>query len=174
MKKLIIAIIAVLILLLAPLVYNEYTLNSKMSQMQTYVDKTQMPFKVFRPPAVSVDGLTNYTKLQMAITDDGIVYYYGKSEYKPNLIEPFSLIIVQHVYIENNSEAGFATEKNGQKYFYFPYESGLRTLAFSKNTTYPNLTEIVMLFAGSSNKTTLEEEPEYSREMIRIAESMSP
>ncbi len=171
MRKLLIAAIAVLALLFGPLAYNEYILNEKISGIQKFVDSTDLPFKVFRPPTASVSEITNYTKVQMAITDDGIVYYYGKSEYQPSLVEFGSLIIVQHAFVENASSSGFATEKNGQKYFYMPY-GGFRALSNYRNTTYQNPTEIIIMYAGEKGMIDFEKEPEYSREMILIAESM--
>ncbi len=172
MRKLLLAAIAVLALLFGPLVYNEYTLNEKIGGIQKFVDSTDLPFKVFRPPTASVSEITNYTKVQMAITDDGIVYYYGKSEYKPDLIEKNSLIIVQHAYIENASESGFTTEKNGQKYYYLPM-GGFRSLSHYRNTSYPYATEIIIMHAGEKKPIDLSgEEAEYSKKMIVIAESM--
>jgi len=172
MKKLLIAAIAILALLFAPLAYNEYTLNKKVSEIQGFADKIEMPFKVFRPPSISVSGVTNYTELQMAITNDGAVYYYGKSKYRPDLIEPNSLIIVQHAYIENASGSGFMTEKNGQKYYFMPY-GGFRALSHYRNTSYQYATEIIIMYAGEKTPIDLGGvEANYSREMISIAESM--
>ena len=172
MLKFLIAAIAILALLFGPMIYAEYQLGAKIANIQTQADKTVTPFKVFRPPTASVEALTNYTKVQMAITGDGVVYYYGKSEYAPDLIEPNSLLIIQHVYIPNASGGGFETEKNGQKYFYFSL-NGLRTLVFSKNTNYANPTEINLILAGTLGAgVKLDDEPEYSKKMIGIAESM--
>ncbi len=171
MLKFLIAAVAILALLFAPLAYNEYQTIQKLKQMQDFVDKTPMPFEVFRPPAISVSGITNYTKLQMAITDDGIVYYYGKSEYAPSLIEPDSLIIVQHVYIENNSIGGFATEKDGQKYYFLPF-GGFRALSTYRNTTHQYPTEIIAMYAGEKIKIDFEHESIYSKKMLEIIESM--
>jgi len=172
MKKLLLAAIAILAILFAPLAYNEYSMIKKMGDIQKFVDSTSKPFKVFRPPSTSVEGITNYTNLQIAITNDGIVYYYGKSTYRPDLIESNSFIIIQHAYIENSSGGGFATEKNGQKYYFFA-SSGMRTLVFSKNTSYNNPTEINLIAAGTLGAgIALTDEPMYSKEMIKIAESM--
>ena len=172
MKKLLLAAIAILAILFAPLAYNEYSMIKKMGDIQKFVDSTSKPFKVFRPPSTSVEGITNYTNLQIAITNDGIVYYYGKSTYRPDLIESNSFIIIQHAYIENSSGGGFATEKNGQKYYFFTY-NGLRTLVFSKNTSYSNPTEINFIAAGTLGAgIALTDEPAYSKAMISLAESM--
>ncbi len=172
MKKLLIAAVAILVLLFAPLLFEQYRLDAKIKQIQLEADKTVLPFKVFYPPTATVGLFTNSTKVQMAITDDGVVYYYGPSEYKPNLIEPRSFIVVQHAYIENSSGGGFATEKNGQKYYFFTH-NGMRTLVFSKNTSYNNPTEINLIAAGTPGEgLALTDEPVYSREMIKIAESM--
>lgn len=172
MKKFLIAAAAILILLFGPLAYSEYQMGLKMDTIQKEADKSALPFKVFRPPTAPVSRLTNYTDVQMAITNDGVVYYYGKSKYEPNLMELGSLTIIQHAYIENSSSGGFVTEKNGQKYFYMPY-GGFRALSHYRNTTYTTPTEIIMMQAGEKKSIDLGgEEPVYSKAMIAIAESM--